>query len=114
LSAATVGAVGFCLWGCPRKGVVRRNTVAGMPHVALRILTSLVVGCGAFVLSSWTGQSSAEGTLLSVLIGGVVFVVQYLVEFERRISGLTHAKIVFELIEASPLDIDDVELLSRT
>jgi hypothetical protein len=55
--------------------------------VLARVVASLAVGGLAFLVTTLTGQSLSSTIQLSVFIGGLVLVVQYLSEFERRLAA---------------------------
>jgi hypothetical protein len=63
-----------------------RKSVTAIPSVVVRIVASLLLGAGTYVLTNSVGQSNTESILLSVFVGGVVLVAQYLAQSERQIS----------------------------
>jgi signal transduction histidine kinase len=54
--------------------------------VLRRVLISLVLGALAYVLTELTDQPEIWGLMLSVFVGGVTLVTQFLVDFEARLG----------------------------
>jgi hypothetical protein len=88
--------------------------------VFIRVLATLVVGGASFVLSNAAGQSVASTISVSVVVGGVVLVVQYLAAFERKLHDLgdeqrrnlatvNAATKLYERLEASSIEVADLE-----
>ena len=88
----------------------------------VRVVASLLVGAGTYLLTNSVGQSKTESILLSVFVGGIILVVQYLAQFERQISdslaqferhvdGLSRSTRLHQAVEASPLDVASLEKL---
>jgi hypothetical protein len=69
----------------PRSGQV--------PHAArwrlvIRILVTMALGGGTYLLGNVVHQAPAQSLMLSVFVGGVVLVLQLLIEFETRVTAL--------------------------
>jgi hypothetical protein len=87
-----------------------------------RVAATLLFGSITYVITSQTGQSTESTITLSVFIGGVVLVVQYLAEFERRqaayaeeqritLADFSRATHLFEALKGSGLSVADFERL---
>jgi ABC-type multidrug transport system fused ATPase/permease subunit len=89
-----------------------------------RVGASLAVGGVTYAVTTLADQPATTTVLLSVFIGGLVLVIQYLSEFERRLTasseqvraslaGLNAATRLEELLHASPLSSEDVSNLVK-
>jgi hypothetical protein len=56
--------------------------------VVRKVITTLGIGGAAFLISNRLDQSIIWAVLLSVFVGGVTLVVQFLAEFERRLHAV--------------------------
>lgn len=116
---------------------LRMRTGRGIGGRILRkVAVSFVVGGLAYSITELTGQPEIWSLTLSVFIGGVTLVVQFLIEFEARLASVEsaserhsarveqtvkagYAKIsdtteLFSLVDASPLRTEAViELIRR-
>lgn len=104
-------------------------------RILRKVLVSGVIGGMAYAITELTGQPEIWSITLSVFIGGVTLVVQFLVEFEARLASVERAKArhsarieqmvedgfakineateLFSLVEASALRTDAVIQLVR-
>src|SRR5580704_3017116 len=89
-----------------------------MTTVPGKIIMSLAAGSLVFGITSLIRQSTIQGVLLSVLVGGIVF----LIEFEESIEDLklsqrkglanfSEATRLYEKVQRSPADRADVDFL---
>ena len=92
--------------------------------VMARVGASLAVGGVTYAVTALVHQSTTTSVLLSVFIGGLVLVVQYLSEFEHRLTAsgeqmrtslahLNAATRLEDLLRASPLRSEDVSNLAK-
>ena len=87
--------------------------------IARKAITTLCVGGGTFLISQAFNQNISESLLLSVFVGGVTFVVQLLVDFDKRLEALEagqsrHLATVEALIETMFARISEAtELFGR-
>jgi hypothetical protein len=58
-----------------------------VPPIVWKILISLGTGGSVYLLSILAHQSQEWNLLLSVFVGGVILVVQFLIDFERSLEG---------------------------
>ena len=83
--------------------------------VIIRVLVSLLAGGLTYLLTTFTGQTNATTLVVSVFVGGVFLVVQYLAEFEGRLGAfegrlntLNVATKLYDSIERSPIGVRDI------
>jgi ABC-type multidrug transport system fused ATPase/permease subunit len=90
--------------------------------VIIRVGVTLAIGGLSFLLSNAAGQSTESTVTVSVLVGGVVLVVQYLAGFEgrlealgveqrRTLAGMNAATRLYDQLKRSPIDVADLERL---
>lgn len=108
----------------------------GPPTVIRKVFTTLFIGGAAFLATTMVeGESITWSILLSVFVGGVALVVQYLAEFDRRMrtveagqsrhfglvedlirnrfDSISEATELFGRVESSPVHTDLVKQLVR-
>jgi hypothetical protein len=73
-----------------------------MPPIFWKIVIPVVSGGFVYLVSNLTHQSEEWGLLLSAFVGGVVLVVQYLIDFDRGLRD------VEERLAGHTVDIDDI------
>jgi hypothetical protein len=92
---------------------------AGVSGVLRKILLTAAAGGGAYALTTLSDQPTIWGLTMSIFIGGVSLVTQFLVDFDTRLAMVDHrqqeefAKInqateLYSRVEASSLDTDTV------
>lgn len=61
-----------------------------IPPVVLKVLITVAVGTGTYVITNLVDQSEEElwQIALAVLIGGATLIVQYMVDFEQRLGSV--------------------------
>jgi|HubBroStandDraft_5_1064220.scaffolds.fasta_scaffold00220_12 hypothetical protein len=93
-----------------------------MTTVPGKIIMSLAAGSLVFGITSLIRQSTIQGVLLSVLVGGIVLLIEFLIEFEESIEDLklsqrkglanfSEATRLYEKVQRSPADRADVDFL---
>jgi hypothetical protein len=93
-----------------------------MTTILGKILTSSAAGSLVFGITVLTKQDVIEGVLLSVLVGGVVLLVEFLTEFEESIESMTasqreglanfsEATRLYEKVQRSAADRGQVDFL---
>lgn len=93
-----------------------------MSTVPGKIVSSLAAGSLVFGITSVTRQDVIQGVLLSVLVGGIVLVVEFLSEFEESIESLrdsqrdglanfSEATRVYHKVDRSPVERPQVDFL---
>lgn len=125
------------LW---RRGTIGKETEAAGPRVLLpatfqKVVVTAFLGGVTYLLTNLTGQNQVWSIILSVFIGGAVFVIQFLIDVDNRLqvvqaeqrahyatverlvelgfSRINEATELFGLVEASPLPTDLVTQLVR-
>jgi hypothetical protein len=93
-----------------------------MATIPGKILSSVAAGSLVFGITSLTKQNIIQGLLLSVLIGGIVLLVEFLSEFEESIESLkfsqrdglanfSDATRLYEKVDSSPVERAQVDFL---
>jgi len=72
---------------------VRVGRAGRVPDVLRKVFITLITGGVAFAITNITNQEPALAVTLSVLIGGVTLLVQFLIEFEYRLREVQNGQI---------------------
>jgi hypothetical protein len=93
-----------------------------MTTIPGKIITSLAAGSLVFGITSFIKQNIIQGMLLSVLVSGIVLLVEFLIEFEESIEHLkssqreglanfSEATRLYEKVQRSPAERAHVDFL---
>src|SRR4051794_11452416 len=123
-----------------KRGTIRKATEGAGPGVLLpatfqKVVVTACLGGLTYLLTNLTGQNQVWSIILSVFIGGAVFVIQFLIDVDNRLqvvqaeqrahyatverlvelgfSKINEATELFGLLENSPLPTDVVTQLVR-
>jgi hypothetical protein len=80
--------------GGPLSGLAGGSAGARRLHVLRKVLVTLVIGGGTYLVTTVFQMPQIWAVMLSVFVGGVALVVEYLADFENRL----------ELVEAEQVD----------
>ncbi|KAF4409980.1 MULTISPECIES: DUF6879 family protein [Streptomyces] len=109
---------------------------AGVPPFLLKTLITAVIGGFTYVMTNATDQPEVWKLTASIFVGGAAMIIQFMVDFERRLGGvesslsvhnsemkdlvaegfakINHATELFGLVEGSALRSDGVTRLVRS